>query len=77
MVTTKAGERAMAFIKLTHKIGNAQRNVFVNVDQICRVNDSIAAAADYPTTIVLSNGQIDVCESVAEVMQLIPATSVG
>jgi hypothetical protein len=61
----------MDFITLTHKVGNASKSIYINVDQICSVGDSMAAAAGYPTTITLANGAVSVSESVATVMQLI------
>src|ERR1700738_2217960 len=59
------------FVQLTHMVGNKRSAVYVNVDQICRIGDSIGGAAGYPTNILLTQEQIDVRETTAEVMRLI------
>jgi len=61
----------MVFITLTHHVGNAPKSIYINLDQICSVGDSIAAAAGYPTTVTLANGDVSVAESVATVIQMI------
>ena len=59
------------FIRLTHLVNNKAAPVYVNVDQICRIGDSIGGGAGYQTNISLCQGQVDVCESVTDVMKLI------
>jgi hypothetical protein len=66
------------FIQLTHNFNNQSTPVYVNVDQICRVGESVGGGPGYPTNILLAQGQIDVKESVAAVMQLIkPAAALA
>jgi hypothetical protein len=65
------------FISLTHLVNNKKVPVYVNVDQICRIGDSIGGGPGYATNILLSQGQLDVCETVAEVMQLISPPKVA
>jgi hypothetical protein len=59
------------FIQLTHFVNKKPAPVYVNVDQICRIGDSVGAGPGYQANITLAQGQVDVRESVAEVMQLI------
>jgi hypothetical protein len=59
------------FISLTHLVNNKPAPVYVNVEQICRIGDSVGAGPGYPTNISLSQGQVDVRESIADVMNLI------
>jgi hypothetical protein len=59
------------FISLTHLVNNKRVPVYVNVDQICRIGDSVGGGPGYATNILLSQGQLDVCETVADVMLLI------
>jgi len=62
-----------SFIQLTHLFNNKKTAVHVNIDQICRIGESAGAAQGYATNLLLANGQMDVCETVAAVMQLIDA----
>jgi hypothetical protein len=65
-------EQSMAnFIALTHLINNKPAPLYVNVDQICRVVDSVGGGPGYATDISLSQGQVFVRETVAQVMQII------
>jgi hypothetical protein len=59
------------FVQLTHYVNKKPAPVYVNVDQICRIGDSVGAGPGYQANILLAQGQVDVLESVAEVMQLI------
>jgi hypothetical protein len=61
------------WIKLTHSVGNAQTDVYIQASQICLVGDSGGAGpAGYPTFISLANGQPDyVLQPVVTVMQAI------
>ena len=66
----------MAWIKLTHNVadkagGTQKKFVYVNVDQICRVGDPVGAGAGYLANVLLANGQVDVFESVDQVMGFI------
>lgn len=63
------------FIALTHLVNNKPAAIHVNVDQICRIGDS-AGETGYPTTILMTSGQADVRETIAEVMQLIKLPNV-
>jgi hypothetical protein len=65
------------YISLTHLINNKPSPVYVNVDQICWIGAPVGAAPDYKTTVMLSAGQVNVCETVAEVMQLINPPNVA
>jgi hypothetical protein len=55
----------------THLVNNKPTPVYVNVDQIWWIGDPVGAAADYKTRIMLSQGSVDVRETVADVMRLI------
>jgi hypothetical protein len=70
---------AANFIQLTHRVNGKSVPVYVNVDQICGVRDSVGGGSGYPTNIMLAGGAVDVSESVAEVMQKInqPGTAVA
>ena len=61
----------MAFIKLTHMVGNAKKDVYVSVDQIVRVGEPSDTKPVYKSSLLLANGQQDVLETVDEVMGLI------
>jgi hypothetical protein len=64
------------WVKLTHKIGNAKKSVFIQVAQICLVSQSAGINAEYPTLIQLANGKDDyVSEGVLVVMKLIAEAS--
>jgi hypothetical protein len=65
------------FVALTHLVNNKKVPVYVNIDQICRIGDSVGGGPGYATNISLSQGQLDVCETVAEVMQLISPPKVA
>jgi hypothetical protein len=43
----------------------------VNVDQICRIGDSVGGSKGYAKNMLRANNQVDVIESVDEVMGLI------
>jgi len=61
------------WIKLTHNLGNVQKDVYLNVAQICLVGDSAPGEGPQgsPTHIILANREVFVLQSVAAVMQLI------
>ena len=61
----------MAFIKLTHMVGSARKDVYVNVEQIVRVSTPTDPKTVYQSSLILANGQQDVLEIVDEVMRLI------
>jgi hypothetical protein len=61
------------FIALTHLVNNKPAPIYVNVDQICRIGDSVGGGPGYATDIVLAQGQMSVRETVAQVMQIINA----
>jgi hypothetical protein len=63
------------FVALTHVVNHKPTPAHVSIDQICRVADSAGAEPGYPTTILMTNAQTDVRETVAEVMQLINAAT--
>jgi S-ribosylhomocysteine lyase LuxS involved in autoinducer biosynthesis len=67
----------MPFIKLTHMVGSARRNVYVNSDQIVRISEPIGPSAGYQASLLLANGSQDVLESVAQVMALIQGAKDG
>ena len=60
-----------SFIKLIHLVDGKRKPVYVNVDQICRIGDSVGGSKGYATNILMANNQVDVVESVDEVMGLI------
>jgi hypothetical protein len=59
------------FIPLTHLVDGKPATLYVNVDQIVRVGDCVGGATSYRTNIALTQGQVDVRETVKEVMRLI------
>jgi hypothetical protein len=59
------------FIKLTHILDGKRKPIYVNVDQICRVGDSVGGGKGYAANILLANNQVDVIESVDEVMAML------
>jgi hypothetical protein len=61
------------WIKLTHNVGNAQKDVYLNVAQICLVGDSAPGEGPQgsPTHIILANREVFVLQPVAAVLQLI------
>jgi hypothetical protein len=65
----------MAFIKLTHMVGSARKDLYVNVEQIIRVSVPIDGNSVYQSSLVLSNGAQDVLETVDEVMELIHSSA--
>jgi hypothetical protein len=62
----------MPFIKLTHMVGTARKNLYVNSDQIVRIAEPIGPSAGYQASLLLASGSQDVLETVAEVVALIP-----
>jgi len=63
------------FVKLSHLLNNKPAPVYVNVDLICRIGDSVGGGAGYKTNILLAQGQVEVRESVDDVMQLIKSAT--
>jgi hypothetical protein len=63
----------VGWIKLTHNVGNVQKDVYLQVSQICLVGDSAPGEGPQgsPTHIILANREIFVLQSVAAVLQLI------
>jgi hypothetical protein len=61
----------MAWIKLTHMPDKERKALYINTEQIVRIMESFSGAKGYATTIALTNGSQDVCETVHEVMNLI------
>jgi hypothetical protein len=59
------------YISLTHLVNNNPSPVYVNVDQICWIAAPVGAAPDYKTTVMLSAGFVNVCETLEEVMRAI------
>jgi hypothetical protein len=45
--------------------------LYINTEQIVQVMESVGAAKEYATTIALTNGSQDVCETISEVMDKI------
>ena len=66
----------MAWIKLTQLIGDKPKDLYLNVDYIVRIGDSIGLRPGTPTNIVCTNSTADVRESVADVMTRIAPTYV-
>jgi len=70
----------MAWIKLTHHGADNPKeikDVYVNVEQIVMVRDSLSAAQGYPTTVTCTNGTQDVRETKTDVMALIANPNVN
>jgi|HubBroStandDraft_6_1064221.scaffolds.fasta_scaffold257185_2 hypothetical protein len=61
----------MPLIKLTHMVGTARKDLYINSDQIVRINDPIGSSAGYQASLLLASGSQDVLETVAEVVALI------
>jgi hypothetical protein len=61
----------MPLIKLTHMVGTARKDLYINSDQIVRINDPIGSSAGYQASLLLTSGSQDVLETVAEVVALI------
>jgi uncharacterized protein YlzI (FlbEa/FlbD family) len=61
----------MAWIKLTQMHEKERRALYVNSEQIVRIMESVGAPKGYATTIALTNGTQDVCETIEEVMNMI------
>jgi hypothetical protein len=40
------------FISLTHLVNNKPAPVYVNIDQICRIGDSVGGGPGYPTNML-------------------------
>ena len=61
------------WIKLTHNVGTVQKDVYLNVAQICLVGDTAPGEGPQgsPTHIILANREFFVLQSVAAVIQLI------
>jgi hypothetical protein len=59
------------YISLTHLVNNKPSPVYINVDQICWIGAPVGAAPDYKTTVMLSAGFVNVCETLEEVMKSI------
>jgi hypothetical protein len=70
-VAPHRGDRPMPFIKLTHMVGAAKKDLYVNSDQIVRINDPIGPSAGYQASLLLASGSQDVLETVDQVMALI------
>ncbi len=61
----------MPLIKLTHMMGTARKDLYINSDQIVRITDPIGASAGYQASLLLASGSQDVLETVAQVVALI------
>ncbi len=61
----------MPLIKLTHMVGTARRELYINSDQIVRIADPIGPSASYQASLLLTSGSQDVLETVAQVVALI------
>jgi hypothetical protein len=61
----------MPWIKLTHMPDKERKALYINTEQIVRITESFGGAKGYATTIALTNGSQDVCETIHEVMDLI------
>jgi thymidine phosphorylase len=61
----------MTWIKLTQMREKERKALYINTEQIVRVMESIGTAKEYATTIALTNGSQDVCETIGEVMDKI------
>ena len=67
---------AQGWVKLTHKVGNEPKSVFIQVAQICLVGQSVDAEEGYHTLIQLANGkETYVSEPVLMVMKLVAEAS--
>jgi hypothetical protein len=67
------------WIKLTHNVGNVQKDVYINAAQICLVGDSAPGEGPQgsPTHLILANREIFVLQSVAAVLQLITQSMIA
>ena len=62
-----------SFTKLTHLVGGKKTDLYVHADQICRLGDSVGGDDGYQANFLLANQQVDVCETVADVMNAMKA----
>ena len=67
---------AQGWVKLTHKVGNEPKSVFIQVAQICLVAQSVGGGENYHTLIQTANGkETYVSEPVLMVMKLLAEAS--